>query len=393
MRINSVEPVVLDVWSHIEPRFGGIGPAAVALAQAVRERSGWAFDQLAVCDRGESERSADIPGNVATVVKRGSRPLSDVSLAAALRSPIAQCDICHVHGLWLAHSLAVRRVADQLRRPVISSVHGMLEHWELAHKGLKKSIYSLLFERPSLSRSSCLRALSEQEAADYRGFGLRNPIAVVPNGIKALDRIDSSAILSRFPQLHGKQVVLFLGRVHHKKGILNLLESWQHVMRRHPDAHLLIAGAEFEEAGIHAREIIARNSLSQTVTFAGVLNGPTKLGALSLARAFCLPSYSEGMSIAVLEALSIGLPVVITKACNVDGVTEAGAGYVTSNQPAQLTCTLNRLLSLASSEWSTMSQAAGRLARTRYDWSVIGSTMQSVYEWVLGGSKPACVVH
>lgn len=393
MQSNCDTPLILDVWSHIEPRFGGIGPAAVALAKAARNRSGWQFEQIAVCNPEESDRSSDIPSSVATVVAHGPRPFSDSGLVRSLKSAIARCNVCHVHGLWLAHSLAARRIANQLGRPIVSSVHGMLERWELANKRLKKAIYSTLFERRSLSRSSCLRALSEQEAADYRNFGMKNPIALVPNGIKAIDRVDISLILSRFPQLIGKQVVLFLGRVHHKKGILNLLEGWRHVIRKHSDAHLLIAGAELEQTGIRVREIIAENKFSQTVTLGGVLNGAVKLSALSLARAFCLPSYSEGLSMAALESLSIGLPVVITKACNVDGVSENGAGYVTSNDPLEVANGVTNVLSLSSSEWSAMSAAATRLARTRYDWSLLGSNMQSVYEWLLGGARPACVIH
>ena len=135
-----------------------------------------------------------------------------------------------------------RRVARQLGKPVLSSGHGMLEKWELANKGLKKRVYSWLFERSSLAQSACLRALTLQEAEDYRRYGLTNPIALIPNGIRIQSRIERDVLLSRFPELRQKAIVLYLSRLHHKKGILNLIESWRLVSKHQPDAHLLVAG-------------------------------------------------------------------------------------------------------------------------------------------------------
>lgn len=392
MQSNAGKPAILDVWSHIHPRYGGIGPAAGALAQAVQNRWNCATGQLAVCHAFESERTDATAMNIQTVVPRGRRPLADASLIRPLRSAISHCDVCHVHGLWEPHSLAVRKIGLQLGKPIVSSVHGMLERWELSNKRFKKTIYSLLFERPSLARSSCLRALSVQEAEDYRRFGLDNPIALIPNGIAPLTRVDTSEFLAEHPYLQEKRVVLFLGRIHHKKGVLRLLEAWPTIVGKHRDAHLLIAGAEYEETGAIAHQLIRATNIQDSVTFAGVLSGYRKLAALSMATCFCLPSYSEGMSIAALEALSIGLPVVITPACNIDGVTKAGAGYVCSNNPAELATSISDCLSLTSLQWNAMSSAASSLASLNYDWSVVGQQMAAVYAWLLGGPRPDCIL-
>jgi len=386
------EPLVLDIWSHVDPRFGGVGPAAAALAEAAHVQSGWRFDQIAVCDKSESERSHNIPDSVRTIAARGPRPLIDAHLTRLLKNAISACDICHVHGIWMPHCLAVRKLALKLRKPIVSSAHGMLERWELANKKLKKQIYSHLFERPSLSHSACLRALSRQEAEDYRNFGLQNPMAIIPNGIDPLEPVDSSDLLSHHPELRDKQVVLFLSRIHRKKGILNLISAWPDVLKRNRTAHLLIAGGDCANTEEVARQMVAHYALANCVTFCGTLNGKLKLSALSHATAFCLPSYSEGMSMAVLEALSVGLPVIITKACNVDGVAESGSGYVISNDPETLSETVSECLSLPSSTRAAMSDSARQLARTRYNWSIIGTAMRSVYQWLLGGPKPACVI-
>jgi poly(glycerol-phosphate) alpha-glucosyltransferase len=277
-------------------------------------------------------------------------------------------------------------------KPVVSSVHGMLEAWELRHKRLKKSLYAAFLERPSLERSSCLRALSEREVGDYRRFGCRSPLALIPNGIEPLVRVEPSLALELFPQLRDKAVVLFLGRVHQKKGILNLLQAWKHVARRHGDAHLVVTGPECGDTGQKIRNLIAESDLRARVTITGVLSGPRKLSLLSYARYLCLPSYSEGLSVAVLEALSIGLPSIVTPECNIPLIGARGAGRITANQPAILADTLISCLEASDRERDEMSRAGRRLARDEYDWSTVARSMQSVYEWMLGGNRPACVV-
>lgn len=382
---------VVDIWPHIDPRFGGVGPAAAALAQAIQESGRWKSALVAVCDRKEWDRHENIPESVGVVVQENRRPIADIRLAALLEHAISTSDVCHIHGIWLPHALAATRVAQRLHKPVVFSAHGMLEKWDLANGRLKKRLYSALFQRRSLGKSACLRALCEQEAHDFRAYGLNNPIAIVPNGVAVLPRTDPSPLLLKFPQLIGKRIVLFLGRIHRKKGILDLLSAWPSVMHYHSNAHLLIAGANYDNTEAVARAIISKNNLQSSVTFCGVLNGISKLQALSASWVFCLPSYSEGMSIAVLEALSVGLPAIITPACNVDGVESSGAGLLTSNEPPQLAEVISHALSISSAEWDTMSRAAQLLARSKYDWSVIGERMLLVYRWLLGGTCPEFV--
>lgn len=384
-------PAVLDVWSHIEPRFGGVGPAASALSTAV-EKFGMTAHQVAICKPSEQKLADGIDPRVNRIFDSAARGLADLHLSRALRQAVECSDLCHVHGMWLPHCLAVRNLAARFRKPLVSSVHGMLEQWEMRHKWLKKSIYSWLFERPSISRSTCLRALSGREVGDYRRYGSKAAVAVVPNGIDPLEPVDTALFFERFPELRGKSIVLFLGRVHHKKGVLNLLHAWRAVSARSRDAHLVIAGPDYEDTGVNARQLISEFSLENSATMPGVLSGQTKMAALSAARYFCLPSFSEGLSVAVLESLSIGTPVVITPECNVAGVDTSGAGRLTSNDPAALAEALTSCLGATDSEWRQMKLAARKLARSEYDWSHIAAQMHSVYEWLLGGNRPDCLV-
>jgi glycosyltransferase involved in cell wall biosynthesis len=155
---------------------------------------------------------------------------------------------------------------------------------------------------------------------------------------------------------------------------------------------LLVAGPDYENTVSAAKEMVTDSRIDGSVTFCGTISGDLKMAALSAARLFCLPSYSEGLSMAVLEALSIGLPVVITPECNVDGVAEAGAGAITGNDPVYLADVLSQCLSMNGSQWNCMSEAAVRLARERFDWDRIAENLRSAYSWMLGGPRPSCVV-
>jgi glycosyltransferase involved in cell wall biosynthesis len=392
--LNSVAPPgsarVLDVWSHVSPHYGGVGPAAAGLATAVAQNSDWKSTMLAFCSPGEATLSDGIPERVIRIQSSRLSILFRRASRTQLAEAVASCDICHVHGLWLPQVAGTRFIARH--KPIISSVHGMLEKWDLNNKRLKKAIYSALIERRSLSRSHCLRALSEHEVEDYRNFDLRCPIAVIPNGIGQLGRTPVETLYARFPHLKDKLIVLFMGRVHYKKGILNLLDAWRLVTRKYRDAHLLIAGPDYAHTRQKAEEMVNSASLNHTVTFCGTISGELKLAALSAARFFCLPTYSEGLSVAVLEALSIGLPVIATPECNVDGIDSHGAGFIVSNAPAELAAGLCECLNLSNNQWTEMSRNARHLAASSYSWDRAGERMREVYAWALGGKRPSFVV-
>jgi poly(glycerol-phosphate) alpha-glucosyltransferase len=383
---------ILDIFAHTDPKYGGVGPAAARLAMAVEERSGWHSSLVAVCDRQETSRAATIPCSVRTLKSNLLRPFRDIVTRHKLREYVRASTVCHVHGLWLPHTIAARSLASRLGIPIVSSVHGMLEPWEIANKGTKKELYSRLFERRSLALSACLRALSEQEAEDYRRYGLRNPIALIPTGIGALSCGDPKPMLARYREVAGKQVVLFISRVHYKKGVVNLVEAWPRVRELCPAAHLVIMGGDYEGATGRIKQLRTRLDCADSVTITGPVNDELKNSALSLCDCFTLPSYSEGLSAAVLEALSVGVPVVITPKCNVGGVQEAGAGYVTSNRPAELAAALAACLNQSDDKRAAMREAARNLVRERYDWSGIAGKMQEVYSWLTGGGKPACII-
>jgi glycosyltransferase involved in cell wall biosynthesis len=267
----------------------------------------------------------------------------------------------------------------------------MLESWALRNKRIKKAIYAALAERANVSGAACLHALTRAEALDYRRFGSRSPIAVIPNGVAIPERLDPEPFLDSFPALRGKRLVLFLGRIHFKKGLDILVEAWAEVAKRWPDTQLVLAGPDFEGTRAKIEAMIAERSLTERVLFTGMLRDELKWSALAASECFVLPSYSEGLSVSTLEAMGAGLPVVITEQCNLPDVASYGTGWIIQSNAGELAVILNECLR-NSHEMNRQIGLRGRaLIQEKYNWPSVAKQMSEVYRWVQGGPAPGSV--
>src|ERR1019366_6678208 len=154
---------------------------------------------------------------------------------------IRKADVLQIHGLWQQQCITAGGIGRRHRKPIVISAHGMLERWALNNKRWKKGPYSLLVERPNLRSASVLRALTAAEASDYRRFGLRNPIAIIPSGVDPVGGAHPELFFSSWPDLRGRRLVLYLSRIHYKKGVDLLVEAWGRIAPHFTGAHLVIA--------------------------------------------------------------------------------------------------------------------------------------------------------
>lgn len=386
-------PLCLNVSSHVESRFGGIATSMVPLEAAVREggryRSSWA----AFCSPDEKSPEAS---------ERFSRwPVGHGSWAkgALLRGVLqqraaevfAQADVVHLHGLWQAHSWVGGSLARQTKRPYVVSAHGMLDEWAFRHRGWKKKLYSAAVERANLRGAACLRALTETEAEDYRRYGLANPVAVIPNGVVLAPEATSEAFLARFPELADKTRLLFMGRLHPKKGVEMLVEVWGRLAKEFPEAVLLVAGPD--EVGMLPRLQAAAEAagVSQQIRFLGMVRGKERDSLLAAADLFLLPSFSEGFSVATLEALGAAVPVLITTKCNFPEIARKGCGWVISPEAAELEAAMRKFFVTPKAERAVMGETGREMVRKEYDWRSIASQFAELFDWVRGGPRPANV--
>jgi len=270
----------------------------------------------------------------------------------------------------------------------------MLDPWALRNSAWKKRIAGALYERRNLAGASCLHALNGAEAAAMRAFGLTNPIAIIPNGTDLPD--DGSPPPP--PWWPGRKVLLFIGRIHLKKGVVELVEAFARMRQAAPQTAgewaLVIAG--WDDGGHEAalRAAVGRHRLEGQVVLPGPIYGGGKDAALRHASAFVLPSYSEGLPMSVLEAWAYKLPVLMTDGCHLPEGFAAGAAARITTDPADLATRLEMMLSASSAEaLAEMGQRGRRLVEADFGWPEIARRHAEVYRWMIGGGSepPACV--
>jgi glycosyltransferase involved in cell wall biosynthesis len=244
---------------------------------------------------------------------------------------VRRANIVHIHGLWHLNAAVAAAAAQLLAIPYVITPHGMLDHWALARSRLKKQIYGYLFERRNLRRAAAVHFLNSEECAEASNYGVQLQTFVLPNGVFTehfADLPDKNTLRKTYPELEDKVVVLFLGRLHPKKGFDLLIPAFAHATASCPQLHLLVAGPDQGGYRTELEAQIRKFGLLSHVTFLGMVGGKHKLEAFAVADFFVLPSHQEGDSVAVKEAMACGLPVLITPACHFPEVQQASAGIV-----------------------------------------------------------------
>ena len=300
------------------------------------------------------------------------------------------------HGLWMYHNWVVLRWAHRTGRPYLVSPHGMLDLVDLRKSRLVKWIARKLYVDRLFRGAASVRAISESEAQSIRDFGVRAPICLVPNGVWMPDSSTSGPAPWQNDIQVGKKVLLYLGRLHPKKGLPNLLKAWARLRKNKPllamGWHLVVAGWDQDGHDQELKRLAGALGIAQDTYFAGPLFHEAKHAAYCTASAFVTPSTSEGMPTVVLEAWAYGLPVLMTPQCNLpQGFTEHAAIRMDPS-PDSIEAGLCRLLAMSEDERGEMGQRGRCLVKTKFSWPRIAREICDVYAWILGMSpKPGCV--
>jgi poly(glycerol-phosphate) alpha-glucosyltransferase len=315
--------------------------------------------------------------------------------APALAGALAHSgiDLLHTHGLWMYPSRASLAWAKSHKKPYVISPHGMLDPWAVNNSKWKKRLAGLLYEDAHLRGASCIHALCNAEYEAIRAYGLKNPVCVIPNGID-LPHVQTDAK----PDWHSMvpedaRVLLYLGRIHPKKGLVNLLHAWRIAKQASGGGDpwfLVIAG--WDQGGHEAelRSLAQQLGIMDSVAFVGPQFDGAKHASYARADAFVLPSFSEGLPMVVLEAWAHGLPVVMTPECNLPEGFAAGAAIGVRPEAGSISDGLMTLF--AQPDPSAMGLNGRQLVEHRFTWPRVAEQMLAVYRWVLGtGEKPECV--
>ena len=384
--VRTIAHAKLGGWLHLcnglDPeRDGGMVPSILGMTQALAEQGG----QITIVTPTPS-RLGETPISPALTL-RG--PETDLEAA------VAAADVVHIHGIWQGHTRRGCRAAIRARVPYMIAAHGMVEPWALRHKALKKAIYTALVEGPNLRHASCLHALSRPEIDHLRAIAPNTPVCLVPNGVDLAALADlppRSELEAQYPELQGKFVLLFFGRLHGKKGLDMLAEALGILADERPDLHVVLAGRD-DGALAEFQKRTAANGVADRFTFVGHVAGEQARRVWGAADAFVLPSYSEGFSMAILEALACRLPALITTSCHFPELAEVDGAVVVEPTLPAVTLGLRDLLARSSSETQAMAGRGRSLVQKRYTWDRQAERLGDVYRWLAGGGPaPESVV-
>ena len=310
------------------------------------------------------------------------------SFSSAFKGEALRADIVHVHGLYRYPQTFAAWYARKAGVPYIVQPHGALDpylHTKSSRSVLLKRLYERLFDFPNLRGAGAIQFSSEEERTRAGFLGFKAPTYVVPNGLD-WDRFRQlpprGPLRARF-KLGDAPLILFVGRLHKRKGLDLLVSAFDELRHSHPGARLLIVGPENDVYGrqLHAR--VVERGLREQVTFAGPLYGAELIQAYVDADVFALPSYTESFGMTIVEAMACGLPVVITDQVKIRGeVTAAGAGMVTRCDAGEIKSVLAVLLTNYARR-RVMGEAGRHLVQRCFTWSRIVPMLTQEYEKVI----------
>lgn len=341
---------------------GGLGAAALALHRTFRCCSEESV-LVATCRR---DPTTGEPG-----VREFKRiPPEKAFLAPkalfAASSLAAEAEIIHGHGIYTALNWVFGASARKRDIPLVYHPQGMLEPWILARSRRKKTMAHWLFENANFRHVALWRALTATEAGQIRAFGIKAPIVIAPNGIDV-----SPFPIPPPPHKNDRRILLFLGRLHPKKGVDILLRAWAAMGAVRGNWELVIAGPD--EIGHRAllEEIVAKEHLSDSVRFTGPVTGIEKLALIQSCDLFILPSHSEGFPVAALEAMAACKPVILTPGCNFPDASASGAGWIVEPSVGGIRELLATILTIDRGELRQRGLAGRALVERDYTWSAI----------------------
>lgn len=307
-----------------------------------------------------------------------------------LRAIVDTASFVHIHGVWEPLLKVAAKIAHGKGIPYCVQPHGMLDVWSMKQKAFKKRLALLLGYRAMLNNAKFILALNTDEAQLLKPLELASPNLIIPNGVflEEFEALPSHGFFKeRFPSIGNKRIILFLSRLHTKKGLDILAAAFARIAGSYPDVDLVVAGPDGGARDTFIN-LVGQLHLTDRVHLVGGLYGKDKLRALVDATCFCLPSRQEGFSVAILEALACGLPVVISDACHFPEVRSARAGAVVTLLPEDVASGLCDILSDAG-----MAHAMGRngrqLVRDQYTWPRIAASTINGYMHSIRPTLPA----
>jgi glycosyltransferase involved in cell wall biosynthesis len=281
-----------------------------------------------------------------------------------------QIDIIHLQHIWNPYIHIMALMARLKGIPYIITPRGMLEPWIMQRHSWKKKIALLLYQHRDLKKASFIHVTCEAEKETVRQLGYTNQVAVIPNGID----------LTKLPppkNNYGSKKIVFLSRLHPKKGIEILLEAWHKI--KEEKWQLEIAGDGDPKYIASLKQLIQTKNIAN-VTILEPQYGQAKWDFIKQADLFILPTYSENFGIVIAEALAVGVPVITTTGTPWKELIAQQCGWWIDLSVDHLVNTLQQAMATPPSQLQQMGVNGRQLIQEKYDMQAIASKIKTLYQ-------------
>lgn len=305
-------------------------------------------------------------------------------------------DLIQMQSMWSTSYHRVAQIARKHNIPYLITPRGMLEPWSLSQKKWKKKLALMLYQMKDLQKAACIFATAEMEAKHVRELGVKSAISVIPNGI------ETDGYACRTSMAGVKKQILFLSRMHVKKGIELLMEAFAHFHKDFSDWSLVIVGngeADYIES---LKQKVKNLELEDCIQILTPVFGEAKTKLYQESSLFCLPSYSENFGMVIAEAMSCGLPVITTNGtpwqllngdCTTMGASldmlgdDKRTGWCIDLSVENLECTLREAMTMDPTALYEMGQRGSRMINENFNYRSVAQKTKRLYEWIVNGGK------
>ncbi|WP_446773585.1 glycosyltransferase [Macellibacteroides fermentans] len=371
----------------IDKKDGGPSRSVPILSRGLSEVG---IDTTLIATETENMNTHLLEGTEVKLIKV-SKSLTSDNLEQIFRTQ--KFNLIHTQCIWvpLYHKACIAARKNGI--PVVITPRGTLEPWSYQGQGfvrnLKKKIAMLLYQKNDLQKAACILATADMEAKNIRALGVKSPIAVIQNGIdvseyqcRSID--DKTSVM--------KQVV-FLSRIHQKKGIEFLINAWEQLKSKYPDWNVVIAGNGEESYIQQLKYLISKKDLQDCVKIIPPVFGEAKYKLYCESSLFVLPSYSENFGMVIAEAMSCGVPVITTNGTPWQELNVKKIGWCIDLSLKNIIATLSEAINLGQDRLFEMGQHCSQHIYDTYQYKEVAAKNKAVYEWIInGGTKPVDVI-
>lgn len=303
-----------------------------------------------------------------------------------------QFDLIQLQSIWDYKYHQIAKIARKQNIPYIITPRGMLEPWSLSQKKWKKRLALVLYQMRDLQKAACIFTTAEMEAQHVRDLGVKVPVSVIPNGI------ETDGYACRTSMEGVKKQILFLSRIHVKKGIEILIDAFYRIHKEFPDWNVVIVGNGETEYVESLKQKVEHMKLQDCVQILPPVFGDAKLKLYQESSLFCLPSYSENFGMVIAEAMSCGVPAITTNEtpwqllngdCATMGASldmlgeEKRTGWCIELSIDHLEKALREAMAMEPTLLYEMGQRGNKVVIKNFNYRSVARKTKALYEWIV----------